>query len=94
MPKVSRKERQQPLVEAAPVALDRQETGNVSEPTKPKFTALTAFEQSGRKVDFRRVRASSHGSCRALKHALAYVHAAELAPLDTLNDRSEQVQAL
>ena len=56
MPKFNKKEQQQPLVEAAPVAMDREETGNLGDPIKPKFDPLTAFEQNGKKVEFRRVR--------------------------------------
>ena len=60
MPKVSRRERQQPLMEAAPVALEgREAPGNLGEAVKPKFTPLSAFEQDGKKVEFRRVRATA-----------------------------------
>ena len=60
MPKVSKKEAQRPLVEAAPMGLDQPEAADLpstSEPAlaKPHFPPLNAFEQSGKKLEFRRV---------------------------------------
>lgn len=56
MPKFSKKAQAEPLQEAAPIAMDRKETGNLGEPVKPKFAPLSALEQNGKKLDFRRVR--------------------------------------
>ena len=58
MPKVSKKEDNSILVEATPMAIDRgEELASTSgrEPLKPQFPPLNAFDQSGRKVEFRRV---------------------------------------
>lgn len=59
MPKVSKKGDASLLVEAAPMALDREDEAPGSSnlaPLKPQFPPLNAFEQSGKKVEFRRVR--------------------------------------
>ena len=57
MPKFTSREAQLPLVEAAPVALEtREQPGNELDPARPKFAPATAAEQSGKKMEFRRVR--------------------------------------
>ena len=58
MPKVSKKGEASLLVEAAPMAIDRSEEAaepSGREPLKPQFPPLNAFDQSGRKIEFRRV---------------------------------------
>jgi hypothetical protein len=52
MPKVTTKDARKPLQEAAPAAM---EVGEEELPSKPMFSALTAKEQNGMKVEFRRV---------------------------------------
>ena len=61
MPKVTKKQGQSPLVEAAPTALDTvtpadEQPSTSGQPLAPKFPPLSAFEQSGKKIEFRRVR--------------------------------------
>lgn len=60
MPKFSKKAQAEPLQEAAPIAMDRKETGNLGEPVKPKFAPLSALEQNGKKLDFRRIPVPQH----------------------------------
>ena len=62
MPKVSKKAGAALLVEAAPMAIERGEEAGASsaeaweaEPLKPQFAPLNAFDQSGKKIEFRRV---------------------------------------
>lgn len=61
MPKVSKlkKGEASTLVEAVPMALGRESSAEQSgeEPMKPVFQPLSAFEQNGSKIEFRRVRA-------------------------------------
>lgn len=39
------------------MAVDRDSTvGTATEPMKPKFAPMSAFEQNGKKIEFRRVR--------------------------------------
>ena len=57
MPKASKKDARAPLQEVAPVA--REVNTEVSEPastSKPQFAPLSAYEQNGKKVEFRRAR--------------------------------------
>ena len=63
MPKVSRKAGADLLVEAAPTGIDKAEEAGTSgaevweaEPMKPHFAPLNAFDQSGKKIEFRRVK--------------------------------------
>ena len=60
MPKVSKKGEASLLVEAAPMAVDRTDDAGPalldSAPLKPQFPPLNAFDQSGKKIEFRRVR--------------------------------------
>ena len=56
MPKVSKKDARTPLQEVAPVPTDV--NAEVQEPastSKPQFAPLSAYEQNGKKVEFRRV---------------------------------------
>jgi hypothetical protein len=55
MPKVTTKDARKPLQAAAPAAM---EVGEEELPGKPLFSALTAKEQNGMKVEFRRVSAA------------------------------------
>ena len=62
MPKVSKKAGASLLVEAAPGGIERMEEAGPSgsesweaDPLKPQFAPLNAFEQSGKKIEFRRV---------------------------------------
>jgi hypothetical protein len=57
MPKVTTKDGKKPLQEAAPAAMDVGE----ELPSKPMFSALTAKEQNGMKVEFRRVSMHARG---------------------------------
>jgi RNA-binding protein PNO1 len=67
MPKVSKREvNNDILVEAAPMALDI-EAGVLDEPSqpnksgvKPKFAPVTAYEENGKKIEFRRVPVPQH----------------------------------
>jgi RNA-binding protein PNO1 len=67
MPKVSKREKNNDiLVEAAPMSLDV-EAGVLNEPTqqgksgvKPKFAPVTAYEENGKKIEFRRVPVPQH----------------------------------
>jgi RNA-binding protein PNO1 len=62
MPKVNKRDKGGPLVEAAPMALDadaapaggQQEQAGPSAP-RPKFAPVTPYEENGRKIEFRRV---------------------------------------
>ncbi|KAK9805008.1 hypothetical protein WJX73_000773 [Symbiochloris irregularis] len=74
MPKAERRARELPLAElatpsvaeedvaqAAPMAVDREApSGASAEPLKPKFAPLSAFEQNGKKIEFRRVSVPQH----------------------------------
>lgn len=67
MPKVSKKAGAALLVEAAPMAIERGEEAEASsadaweaEPLKPQFAPLNAFDQSGKKIEFRRVTVPQH----------------------------------
>ncbi len=56
MPKVSKKDNRTPLQEVAPVAMDTNaEAVESAGPNKPQFAPLSAYEQNGKKVEFRRV---------------------------------------
>ena len=58
MPKVSKKDTRTPLQEVAPVPMDtNSEATEPAGPSKPQFAPLSAYEQNGKKVEFRRVRA-------------------------------------
>ena len=67
MPKVSKREKNNDiLVEAAPMSLDI-EAGVLDEATqqgkpgvKPKFAPVTAYEENGKKIEFRRVPVPQH----------------------------------
>ncbi|KAG7669719.1 hypothetical protein Ndes2437B_g05902 [Nannochloris sp. 'desiccata'] len=67
MPKVSKREKNNDLlVEAAPMSLDV-EAGVLDGPTqqdkpgvKPKFAPVTAYEENGKKIEFRRVPVPQH----------------------------------
>jgi RNA-binding protein PNO1 len=52
MPKVSKKDKEDPLQDAAPMALDAEDGGQAA---KPKFAPLGAYEQNGKRIEFRRV---------------------------------------
>lgn len=54
MPKVTRKDTSGPLQEAVGMVVDDEQL-----PVKPNFSALSAQEQAGGKVEFRRVRTAS-----------------------------------
>lgn len=57
MPKVSKKDNRTPLQEVAPVSMDTNaEAVEIAGPSKPQFAPLSAYEQNGKKVEFRRVR--------------------------------------
>lgn len=56
MPKVSKKDTRTPLREVAPVPMDTSTAAtDAAEPSKPQFAALSAYEQNGKKIEFRRV---------------------------------------
>ena len=56
MPKVSKKDTRTPLQEVAPVPMDTNTTASdTTEPSKPQFAPLSAYEQNGKKIEFRRV---------------------------------------
>jgi hypothetical protein len=55
MPKVTRQDTSGPLQEAVGMAVDDEQL-----PTKPNFSALSAQEQAGGKVEFRRVSCQLH----------------------------------
>jgi len=56
MPKVSKKDNRTPLQEVAPVPMDTNaEAVEPAGPSKPQFAPLSAHEQNGKKVEFRRV---------------------------------------
>lgn len=63
MPKVSKKDVRTPLQEVGPVPMDSNaEAAGAAEPagpSKPQFAPLSAYEQNGKKIEFRRV-SSSH----------------------------------
>jgi len=67
MPKVSKREKNNDLlIEAAPMSLDV-EAGVLDGPTqqdkpgvKPKFAPVTAYEENGKKIEFRRVPVPQH----------------------------------
>ena len=65
MPKVSKKDVRTPLQEVGPVPMDSNtEAAGAAEPagpSKPQFAPLSAYEQNGKKIEFRRV-CSSHSS--------------------------------
>jgi hypothetical protein len=74
MPKVTRKETSGPLQEAVGMVVDDEQL-----PAKPNFSALSAQEQAGGKVEFRRVRCpAATAACRqnTLSHARC-LHGAE-----------------
>jgi len=50
MPKVSKKEKQSSLVEAAPMAMDSGEGPSTSQPQQPNFPPLSAYDQNGRRL--------------------------------------------
>jgi hypothetical protein len=55
MPKVTKKDaKKDPLQDAAPMSLDG-EDGPLQAAPKPKFAPLGAYEQNGKRVEFRRV---------------------------------------
>ena len=63
MPKVSRKAGAALLVEAAPTGIETVEEAGPSnaeaweaDPLRPQFAPLNAFDQSGKKIEFRRVK--------------------------------------
>ena len=65
MPKVSKKDARTPLQEVAPVPMDV--NAEVQEPastSKPQFAPLSAYEQNGKKVEFRRVGTKHVSLCR------------------------------
>jgi hypothetical protein len=65
MPKVTRQDTSGPLQEAVGMAVDDEQL-----PTKPNFSALSAQEQAGGKVEFRRVRGLLlHAPCNPCLHA-------------------------
>lgn len=57
MPKVTKKSQDEPLQEAAPVAMEAGVEGMEQEDSmlKPKFPPLSAYEQNGKRIEFRRV---------------------------------------
>ena len=57
MPKYTAKDAQRPLVEAAPMLIEREQTGDLLPASRPKFAPATTLEQNGRKMEFRRVSA-------------------------------------
>lgn len=60
MPKVSKRDARTPLQEVAPVPMDSNtDTAEPAGPSKPQFAPLSAYEQNGKKIEFRRV--CSHG---------------------------------
>lgn len=61
MPKVSKKDTRTPLQEVAPVPMDtNSEATEPAGPSKPQFAPLSAYEQNGKKVEFRRVTVPQH----------------------------------
>ena len=61
MPKVSKKDARTPLQEVAPVPMESNtDTAEPAGPSKPQFAPLSAYEQNGKKIEFRRV--CSHGA--------------------------------
>lgn len=61
MPKVSKKDTRTPLQEVAPVPMDTNaEATEPAGPSKPQFAPLSAYEQNGKKVEFRRVTVPQH----------------------------------
>ncbi|KAA6425363.1 MAG: RNA-binding pno1-like [Trebouxia sp. A1-2] len=61
MPKVSKKDNRTPLQEVAPVPMDpNAEAVESAGPSKPQFAPLSAYEQNGKKVEFRRVTVPQH----------------------------------
>lgn len=69
MPKVTRKETAGPLQEVASMAVDDEQPL----PAKPNFAALSAAEQQGGKVEFRRVRKGA-GRCRCRRQQQQQQH--------------------
>lgn len=67
MPKVSKKDTRTPLQEVAPIPMDTNaEAGEAAGPSKPQFAPLSAYEQNGKKVEFRRVQLILKLQCVAL----------------------------
>lgn len=65
MPKVSKKDVRTPLQEVGPVPMDSNtEAAAAAEPSKPQFAPLSAYEQNGKKTEFRRVCSSGLSSER------------------------------
>lgn len=66
MPKVSKKDVRTPLQEVGPVPMDSNaEPAGAAEPagpSKPQFAPLSAYEQNGKKIEFRRVSSSQLSS--------------------------------
>lgn len=61
MPKVSKKDARTPLQEVAPVPMDSNtEAAEPAGPSKPQFAPLSAYEQNGKKIEFRRVTVPQH----------------------------------
>lgn len=68
MPKASKKEAELPLQEAGPSGMDV-EAGTL--PDKPSFAPLSATDEKGNKIEFRRVRGGCKCSGLALRRPLA-----------------------
>jgi len=60
MPKVSKKDKQSSLVEAAPMAIDSGDEPSTSQPQQHSFPPLSAYDQNGKKIEFRRVTVPQH----------------------------------
>lgn len=70
MPKVTRKETAAAPLQAVPSAAAGMEieAGSEQLPPKPSFGALSAQDQAGNKVEFRRVSTTASGACSAAPH--------------------------
>lgn len=68
MPKVTRKDMAGPLQEAVGMAVDDEQL-----PAKPNFSALSAQDQAGGKVEFRRVSTPAAVLCVRSKHGLLVI---------------------
>ena len=65
MPKVAKKDVRTPLQEVGPVPMDSNtEAAEPAGPSKPQFAPLSAYEQNGKKTEFRRVCSSGLSSNR------------------------------
>ena len=64
MPKASKLGDASILVEAAPMSIEREDDAGPlgADPMKPQFPPLNAFDQNGKKIEFRKVSFSSQST--------------------------------